>query len=118
MIQQYAHVFLFVIMGFGISILAFNLSNLLRPRSDDPKNSEVYECGMDPVGTPWVSPNIRFYTIALVFVAFDVEALYLFPWAVNFRSLGIIGFIEMLVFIGVLFIGLLYAWKKGALKWE
>jgi NAD(P)H-quinone oxidoreductase subunit 3 len=118
MLQQYANVLLFLVMGISVSIIAFNLAAALRPGSKDPKNSEVYECGMDPVGTPWVSPNIRFYTIALVFVAFDVEALYIFPWAVELRKLGFAGFIEMMTFVGILFIGLLFAWKKGALKWE
>ena len=118
MLQQYAHVLLFVIMGFGVSILAFNLSRLLRPGKKDPLFDQIYECGMDPVGSPWVSPDIRFYTIALVFVAFDVEALYLFPWAVDFRSLGAAGFVEMMLFVGVLFVGLAYAWRKGALKWQ
>lgn len=118
MLQQYANIFLFLLMGISVSVIAFNLAAFLRPGSKDPKNKEVYECGMDPVGTPWVSPNIRFYTIALVFVAFDVEALYIFPWAVELRRLGFVGFVEMMTFVGILFIGLLYAWKKGALKWE
>ncbi len=118
MSQQFAHILIFALMGLGISALAFNLSDILRPRSRDPKNDETYECGMEPVGTPWVSPNIRFYTIALIFVAFDVEALYLFPWAVEFKNLGTSGFVEMMIFVGILFIGLIYAWKKGALKWE
>ena len=118
MLQQYAGILLFTVMGFGVSIFAFNLSSLLRPRNKDPKYDQVYECGMDPVGTPWVSPNIRFYTIALIFVAFDVEILYLFPWAVEFKHLGLAGFAEMMIFIGILFVGLAFAWKKGALKWE
>lgn len=118
MLYQYAHILIFTLMGISISVIAFNLANALRPSSQDPKNDQVYECGMDPVGTPWVSPNIRFYTIALVFVAFDVEALYLFPWAVDFRSLGRTGFEEMILFIGILFVGLVFAWRKGALTWE
>jgi NADH:ubiquinone oxidoreductase subunit 3 (subunit A) len=70
------------------------------------------------VGSAWVSPNIRFYVFALLFVVFDVEALFVFPWAVQMRSLGISGFVEVLIFVGVLLFGLVYAWKKGALKWE
>jgi NADH:ubiquinone oxidoreductase subunit 3 (subunit A) len=71
-----------------------------------------------PWASPWVSPNIRFYVFALLFVIFDVEALFIFPWAVQFKTLGVEGFVAVLVFVGLLFMGLVYAWKKGALKWE
>jgi NADH:ubiquinone oxidoreductase subunit 3 (subunit A) len=70
------------------------------------------------VGTPWVSPNIRFYLFALVFVVFDVEAVFVFPWAVDFRELGAAAFAAVLSFVGILLVGLAYAWRKGALKWE
>jgi NADH:ubiquinone oxidoreductase subunit 3 (subunit A) len=73
---------------------------------------------MDAVGTPWVSPNIRFYLFCLIFVVFDVEALFVFPWAVNFRALGAAGFAAVLAFVGILLAGLAYAWRKGALTWE
>lgn len=116
---QYGYVLLFVLFGLGFGL--FNLlvlSPLLRFRSGDQRQKIAYECGMEPVGSPYVPMDIRFYLFALLFVIFDVESLFLFPWAVVFRELGWIGFIDMLVFIAVLFFGLLYAWKRGALRWE
>lgn len=77
-----------------------------------------YECGMPPVGSTEAKINIRFYLFALLFVLFEVEVLYVFPWAVNARQLGAFALLEMLIFLGILFIGLLYAWNKGALQWE
>lgn len=94
------------------------MSALFRERRKDPKGKGVYECGMETIGTTYVSPNIRFYVFALLFVVFDVEAVFILPWAVKFKQLGMVGFIEMLIFVAVLFLGLIYAWRKGALKWE
>ena len=119
MLGQYAYILLFVL--FGIAFGAFSLlvlSPLVRFRSGDDRQKIVYECGMEPVGTPFVPMDIRFYLFALLFVIFDVESLFLFPWAVVFREIGWIGFIDMTVFIAVLFLGLIYTWKRGALRWE
>ena len=73
---------------------------------------------MEPIGSPYVQIDLRFYLFALLFVVFDVEALFLFPWAVVFRELGVVGFIDMMIFVAVLFLGLIYTWKRGALQWE
>lgn len=118
MLAQYFHVFLFVLIGlaFGIGVLA--VGALIRPKGLGRKDVSAYECGMDSVGTPWVSPNIRFYVFALLFVIFDVEALFVFPWAVQFQALGVEGFFAVMIFVAVLFFGLIVAWRKGALKWE
>ena len=91
---------------------------LIRFYSNDSQQKIVYECGMEPIGTPYVKIDIRFYLFALLFVAFDVEALFLYPWAVVFRTLGLVGFLDMMVFVAVLFLGLIYVWKRGALQWE
>ena len=77
-----------------------------------------YECGLDPVGEPRRRFSIRFYVIAMLFILFDIEAIFLYPWAVIFKDLKIFGFMEMLVFIVILLVGFAYAWKKGALEWE
>src|SRR3989304_4549031 len=91
---------------------------LVGPRVNDSLKRTAYECGMEAVGTTTVQTNIRFYTYALLFVIFDVEALYLFPWAVVVRSMGPTALAEMAIFIGILAAGLAYAWKMGALQWE
>lgn len=119
MLGQYGYILLFVVfgLGFGIANLLV-LSPLLRFRSGDQRQKIAYECGMEPIGTPYVPIDIRFYVFGLLFLVFDVESLFLFPWAVVFRSLGWLGFIDMIVFIGVLALGLVYVWKRGALRWE
>lgn len=91
---------------------------IFRERGTDPLRRTIYECGMEPIGTPYVSPNIRFYMFALVFVIFDIEAVFLLPWAVKFKEFGWTGLIEMFVFIATLFVVFIVAWRKGALKWE
>jgi NADH-quinone oxidoreductase subunit A len=79
---------------------------------------DTYECGVETYGTSWFRFNVSFYLYALLFVIFDIETVFLYPWAVSFKQLGFFGFGEMAVFIGILLIGLAYAWKKEALKWE
>ena len=117
LLSQHFHVLIFFLVGLAVAAAPLIASALLRERGEK-KDDSAYECGMDAVGTPWVSPNIRFYFFCLVFVVFDVEALFVFPWAVNFRGLGREGFAAVLVFVGVLVAGLAYAWRKGLLKWE
>ncbi len=82
-----------------------------------PEKLQPYECGIPPVGNPWQPFAVRYFVFGLLFLVFDVESAFLFPWAIVFRSLGTAGFIEMLLFIAVLAFGLLYAWRKGALEW-
>ena len=89
---------------------------LLRPSRPQPEKFITYESGSDPVGG-WGQSNVRYYVYALLFVMFDVEAVFIFPWAVNLKSLGVYGLIEMFVFIVVLTLGLVYAWRKGVLRW-
>ncbi len=118
MLLQYAHILLFLVIGFGFAV--FNLlilGPLVRFKSGDARQKTTYECGMEPVGSPYVPTDIRFYLFALLFVVFDVETLFLYPWAVTFRQLGRDGLIEMMVFVGVLSLGLVYTWRRGALNW-
>jgi NADH-quinone oxidoreductase subunit A len=118
MLTQYLHVFLFALIGLVFGVVLLGVASLVRARGARPVDSASYECGMPAEGSPWVSPNIRFYVFALLFVVFDVEALFVFPWAVQFRELGPAAFGAVLLFVGILFLGLVYAWKQGALKWE
>ena len=90
----------------------------LRPQAPDPIKEATYECGVETEGTAWVQFNFRYYYYALLFVIFDVEAVFLYPWAVSFEKVAVAGFIEVVTFVIVLLIGLAYAWRKNALEWR
>ena len=89
----------------------------VRPQAADPIKEDTYECGVETEGTAWVQFNFRYYYFALLFVIFDVEALFLYPWAVSFEKVAVAGFIEVLTFVVILLIGFAYAWRKNALEW-
>jgi len=89
----------------------------IRPQAPDPIKEDTFECGVETEGTAWVQFNFRYYYYALLFVIFDVEAVFLYPWAVSFERVAIAGFVEVLTFLVVLLIGLAYAWRKNALEW-
>lgn len=89
----------------------------IRPNNPDPIKSSIYECGMVPIGDARVRYNVRYYVFGLLFVIFAVEAVFLYPWAVAYRQLGLFAFFEGLIFIGILLIGYAYAWRKGAMEW-
>lgn len=103
-----------VVLLVGVTLL---LSRLLRPRVATDEKGTTYECGVDPIGGGWSQSTVRYYIFALLFVIFDVEAVFLFPWAVVFDKLGVFAFVEMLIFIGILALGLVYAWKRKVLEW-
>lgn len=115
--KDYAIVGLFLLIGAGFVIFNFILSRLLRPSAPNPEKLSTYECGERPIGGSWIQYHLRYYIFALIFVVFDVEIVFLYPWAVVFKSLGLFAFIEMMIFLGILIVGLVYAWKKGALEW-
>lgn len=108
------------VLGFGIflCVLLLGVASVLRPNKPYPEKLETYECGVDPVGTGWSQTYVRYYIFGLLFVIFDVEAVFIFPWAINLEKLGYFGLIEMFVFIFILLIGLIYAIRKDVLKWE
>ncbi|HVE45821.1 MAG TPA: NADH-quinone oxidoreductase subunit A [Acidimicrobiales bacterium] len=91
--------------------------SLLRPTRPQPQKYISYESGVDPVGTGWSQSQVRYYIFALLFVMFDVEAVFIFPWAIQLEALGVFGLVEMLIFIFILALGLIYAWRKGVLRW-
>lgn len=109
-----------VFAGFGIILVAVALgaSALLRPNKPSATKSQTYECGIDPVGGGWSQTHVRYYIFALLFLIFDVEAVFIFPWAVRLESLGGFALAEMMIFIVILLAGLVYAVRKGVLKWE
>ncbi len=94
-----------------------SLSRLIRPKNPNREKLMAYESGVDAVGTVWAQSQIRYYIFALLFVMFDVEAVFLFPWAIRLEEFGTFGLIEMFVFVLILLLGLIYAWRKGVLRW-
>jgi len=108
---------IFFIAGAGVVFAALLMNRLLAPHQPNPVKESTYECGELPVGSPWIRFNTRFYVIALIFLVFDVEVLFLFPWAVNLKELGMFAWLDMAVFIAILAAGLAYVWGKGDLEW-
>ena len=102
----------------GVGAAFIVLASILGPKNPTPAKLEPFECGQEPFRLPSGRFSVKFYLVAMLFILFDVELVFLFPWAVVYRHLGAYGFIEMAVFIGILGVGYLYAWKKGALEWQ
>jgi len=117
MLFDFAAVLVFIALAVLCVFFTLVFSWVVRPSKPSAAKSSTYECGEIPSGDAWIKFNIHFYVIALIFIIFEVEILVLFPWAVVFRKLGMTGFIEMLVFVGILMLGLAYLWKKGDLDW-
>ena len=115
--QQYAVLVAVLIGGLGLVAIAFGAARVIAPRRQLPEKLTTYECGIDPVGEGWAQTQIRYYIYAFLFVIFDVESVFLFPWATVFERLGYTAVVEMGIFIGILASGLLYAWRKGVLEW-
>ncbi len=114
--RQYLAVALLLVAALLMVGAMLGVGRLIRPVRPQSEKYLTYEAGSDPVGG-WGQSNVRYYVYALLFVIFDVEAVFIFPWAVNLESLGLFGLVEMVVFIGVLALGLVYAWRKGVLRW-
>lgn len=114
---QYATIGIFAVIGVVLVFGTFALSRVLRPDVPTREKTTTYESGIDPVGVGWTQTNVRYYLFALLFVVFDVEAVFLFPWAIVFEDLGTHAFVEMVIFIGILAFALLYAIKKKVLEW-
>ena len=118
MLFSFSGVLIFLAIGFVLLAVALLLARMLRPASKDATDKYIpYECGEVPEGSAWIRFNIRFYVCALIFIIFDVEIIVLLPWAVVFKTLGPFAFIEGIIFIGILVVGLAYVWKKGDLNW-
>ena len=115
MLYLYAGIFMLLIAGFVATTLV--LARLLSPGRRSGTKNQIYETGETTVTDPWRPFPVRYYVFALLFLIFDVEAAFLYPWAVIYRDLGLYGFVEMVIFVVILTVGLVYAWKKGALKW-
>jgi NADH-quinone oxidoreductase subunit A len=118
MLESFGPVFLFLIVAIIFGIVPLLLAPLLRPSRPDAVKLSPYECGVEQLSSPQVQFNSRFYLYALIFAVFDVEAIFIFPWAVAYGGLGAFALIEMALFIGILLIGFVYAWRKRALDWR
>ena len=116
--NPYFPVLVLLVIALAMSVGFVLLSQALGPKRYDRIKYSVYECGVDPLTPAAVRVSVKFYLLAILFILFDLETAFLYPWAVLFRSLGLFGFVEMAVFVGILLVGLVYAWKKGALDWQ
>lgn len=117
-INQYVIVAIFVVLGILLPVVALTLGKWLRPSKPLSEKLTTYESGNVPVGESHVRFNIRYYLFALMFVIFDVETVFLYPWAVAYQQLGLFALVEMLIFVSLLIVGLIYAWKKKVFKWS
>jgi NADH-quinone oxidoreductase subunit A len=115
---EYVAIALMIALSTLVALIAIGLGTLFGPRKESEAKSMPYESGMNPYGEGARRIPVRFYLIAVLFILFDIEVIFILPWAVVFRQLGLFGLIEMVIFIVILLFGYVYAWKKGALEWE
>ena len=118
MLAEYLPTLLFLIVATGIGIALILIGNLLGPKRPSAEKLSPYECGFAPFEDARMQFDVRYYLIAILFIVFDLEIAFIFPWALVFRDLGVFGLVEMGVFLALLVIGFVYVWKKGALEWE
>ena len=118
MLINYANVLIFLGLGVIFAVFTLFIGRFLRPNNPSSEKLSTYECGEEPVGGSWIQFNVRFYVIALIFLIFDVEIVFLYPWAVSLRELGVASLVAVLVLIFIIFIGYLYAWRKKVLEWK
>ena len=115
---EYVAIAIMIVLATVIALIAIGLGTLFGPKKQSAAKSMPYESGMNPYGEGTRRMPIRFYIIAVLFILFDIEVVFFLPWAIAFRQLGLFGLVEMIVFIVILLVGYVYAWKKGALEWE
>ena len=118
MLGNYLPVLIFLVLGFMVGIVMLGVGSLLGPRHPNPEKNSPYECGFEAFEDSRMRFDVRFYLVAILFIIFDLEIAFLFPWAVALKELPAAAFIAMAIFIGILVVGFIYEWKKGALDWE
>ena len=114
---DFANVLVYIVISIGFIFGSLTIGRILRPHHPTPEKLTTYECGEEAIGSAWIQFNVRFYIIALIFLIFDVEIAVLFPWATIYRSMGLLAFAEILLFVGILVVGFAYVWVKGDLEW-
>ena len=118
MLENYFPILLFVVIGLLVGVGPMLIGFLLGPQRPDPAKSSPYECGFEAFEDARMKFDVRYYLVAILFILFDLESAFLFPWAVVLKEIGMFGFVGMLVFLAILVVGFVYEWKKGALEWE
>lgn len=118
MLSDWLYIGIFVVIAMFLPAVAIGMAALLSPKKPNPVKLSTYECGIETVGESWVQFKPQYYIFALVFLIFDVETVFLFPWAAAYKQLALYGIIEAIIFIGILAAALVYIWRKGALEWS
>jgi NADH-quinone oxidoreductase subunit A len=117
-LQNYLPILIFLLVSLGLGTLLLLLGRFFGPHRPDPAKNSPYECGFEAFEDSRMKFDVRYYLVAILFIIFDLEIAFLFPWAIALREIGVFGFSSMMVFLGILVIGFVYEWKKGALEWE
>ena len=117
-LKDYLSIILFLIIALGLSAAFIVINFVLSPKKPDPEKLSAYECGFEPFNDSRMEFDVRFYLVAILFIIFDLEIAFLFPWAISLGSIGLLGFCSMMIFLFILTVGFIYEWKKGALDWE
>ncbi len=118
MLENYIPILMFMAVALAIGVIAFAAGSLLGPHKPDDEKLSPYECGFESFGQARMKFDVRYYLVAILFIVFDLEIAFLFPWAIALEEIGLFGFLAMMVFLLVLVVGFIYEWKKGALEWE
>jgi len=117
-LTKFFPILVFTVLALGFGLVTLVLSYLAQPKYPEAEKLSTYECGSEPFSDSRMPFPVRYYVIAMLFVIFDIEVIFLYPWAITFKQLGVIGFIEMMIFIGLFVVAYVYAWRKGALEWD
>lgn len=118
MLNGYLPVLIFILAGFVLGVVLIAVNKILAPHRPDEEKLSPYECGFEAFEDSRMKFDVRYYLVAILFIIFDLEIAFLFPWAVVLKQIGMVGFWAMVVFLGILVVGFIYEWKKGALEWE
>ncbi|MER3523573.1 MAG: NADH-quinone oxidoreductase subunit A [Ignavibacteria bacterium] len=118
MLEQYAPIGIMIVLAVLFGIVLANINTWIGPKKPNDEKLSTYESGMEPVRTARERFSVKFYLVAMLFIVFDIEIVFMYPWAVRFKELGLFGFVEMMVFILILLVGFVYIWRKGALQWD
>jgi len=118
MLAKYLPVLLFILVGIAFGFLPILMGRMLGPHRPNPEKLSAYECGFAPFEDARMKFDVRYYLVAILFILFDLEIAFLFPWAIVLKEIGMFGFVAMMIFLGILVIGFAYEWKKGALEWD
>jgi NADH-quinone oxidoreductase subunit A len=118
MLEEYLPILLFILIGIGFGVMPLLAGIVLGPRKPDVEKNSAYECGFEPFEDAHMKFDVRYYLVAILFIIFDLEIAFLFPWAIVLDEIGVFGLLSMFLFLAIIVVGFVYEWKKGALEWE